>query len=50
MTTTSQPRGVGKDRRLARLIPGARHIALPGVGHIVPLEAAEPLDAIIEEF
>jgi 3-oxoadipate enol-lactonase len=33
--------------RLARLIPGARYIELPGVGHLVPLEAPDTLtDAI----
>ena len=50
MTTMADAVTDGNGMRLARLIPGARHIALPGVGHSVPLEAAEPLAAIIEEF
>ena len=34
---------VGNGMRLARLIPGARYVELPGVGHLVPLEAPDAL-------
>jgi 3-oxoadipate enol-lactonase len=38
---------VGNGMRLARLISGARYVELPGVGHLVPLEAPEALIAAI---
>jgi 3-oxoadipate enol-lactonase len=34
---------VGNGMRLARLIPGAKYVELPGVGHLVPLEAPDAL-------
>ncbi len=38
---------VGNGMRLARLIPAAKYVELPSVGHVVPLEAPEALtDAI----
>jgi pimeloyl-ACP methyl ester carboxylesterase len=40
---------VGNGMRLARLVPGARYVELPGVGHLVPLEAPDPLADVIEE-
>jgi pimeloyl-ACP methyl ester carboxylesterase len=39
----------GNGMRLARLVPGARYVELPGVGHLVPLEAPDPLADVIEE-
>ena len=44
-----QLRPVGNGMRLARLIPGARYVELPGVGHLVPLEAMDKLPAVVEE-
>jgi pimeloyl-ACP methyl ester carboxylesterase len=38
---------LGNSMRLARLIPGARYVELPGVGHVVPLEAPEELERIL---
>jgi len=40
-------RPVGNGMRLARLIPGARYVELPGVGHLVPLEAMDELVELI---
>lgn len=40
-------RPVGNGMRLARLIPGAEYVELPGVGHLVPLEAGDQLLDII---
>lgn len=37
-------------RALARLIPGARHIPLEGVGHLLPHEAPDVLGAVIDEL
>ena len=34
---------VGNGMRLAQFIPGARYVELPGVGHLVPLEAPDAL-------
>jgi pimeloyl-ACP methyl ester carboxylesterase len=34
--------------RLARLLPDARYVELPGVGHLVPLEAPDRLAEAIE--
>jgi 3-oxoadipate enol-lactonase len=42
-------RPVGNGMRLARLIRGARYLELPGVGHLVPLEAMDELLALVEE-
>lgn len=39
---------VGNGMRLARLIPGARYVELPGVGHLVPLEAPDALTSAID--
>ncbi len=39
---------VGNGMRLAQLIPGARYVELPGVGHIVPFEATDAVgDAVV---
>ena len=38
---------VGNGMRLARLIPHARYVELPGVGHIVPMEAPEMLAEVV---
>lgn len=38
---------VGNSMRLARMIPGARYVELPGVGHVVPLEAPDELEKIL---
>jgi 3-oxoadipate enol-lactonase len=40
---------VGNGMRLARLVPAARYVELPGVGHLVPLEAPDLLADVIEE-
>jgi pimeloyl-ACP methyl ester carboxylesterase len=40
---------VGNSMRLARLIPAARYVELPGVGHVVPLEAPDELERILTE-
>lgn len=40
---------VGNGMRLAQLIPGARYVELPGVGHLVPFEAPDAiLDAVVD--
>lgn len=39
---------VGNGVRLARLIPGAEYVELPGVGHLVPHEAGPILAGIVE--
>jgi pimeloyl-ACP methyl ester carboxylesterase len=39
---------VGNGMRLARLIPGARYVELPGVGHLPPLEAPDVIAEAIE--
>jgi 3-oxoadipate enol-lactonase len=36
---------IGNGMRLAQLIPGARYVELPGVGHLVPFEAP---DAVVD--
>ncbi len=38
---------IGNSMRLARLIPGARYVELPDVGHVVPLEAPHELEKIV---
>ncbi|MFT4126136.1 MAG: alpha/beta hydrolase [Gordonia sp. (in: high G+C Gram-positive bacteria)] len=38
---------VGNGMRLARLIPGARYVELPGVGHLVPQEAGAVITAAL---
>jgi pimeloyl-ACP methyl ester carboxylesterase len=38
---------VGNGMRLARLIPGARYVELPAVGHLVPLEAGDVLADLV---
>ena len=35
---------------MARTIPGARSIVLPGVGHLSNLEAPEAFNALVREF
>ncbi|HKA03445.1 MAG TPA: alpha/beta fold hydrolase [Acidimicrobiales bacterium] len=40
---------VGNGMRIAQLIPGATYVELPGVGHLVPWEAADQLAAVVEE-
>jgi len=40
---------VGNGMRLTRLVPGGRYVELPGVGHLVPLEAPDALADVIEE-
>jgi pimeloyl-ACP methyl ester carboxylesterase len=37
-------------RRIARLIPGARLVMVEGAGHMIMLERAEELDALILDF
>jgi pimeloyl-ACP methyl ester carboxylesterase len=39
---------VGNGMRIARLIPGAQYVELPGVGHLIPHEAPEQLTAVID--
>ena len=39
---------VGNGMRLAQLIPAARYIELPAVGHLVPIEAPDVLAEVIE--
>jgi pimeloyl-ACP methyl ester carboxylesterase len=41
---------VGNGMRLSRLVRGAGYVELPGVGHLVPMEAPDPLVAIIERL
>ena len=36
---------VGNGVRLAQLIPSARYVEVPGVGHLVPFEAPEVIPA-----
>ncbi|SFT82248.1 Pimeloyl-ACP methyl ester carboxylesterase [Geodermatophilus amargosae] len=38
---------VGNGMRLARLIPGARYVEIPEVGHLVPLEAGDVLADLV---
>jgi 3-oxoadipate enol-lactonase len=40
---------IGNGMRIAQLIDHARYIELPGVGHIVPMEATDQLAAIITD-
>jgi 3-oxoadipate enol-lactonase len=40
-------RPVGNGMRLAQLLPGARYVELPGVGHLVALEAMDELVDLI---
>jgi len=40
-------RPVGNGMRLARLIPDAQYIELAGVGHLIPLEAADQLAGLV---
>ena len=35
--------------RLAQLVPGARYIELPGVGHLVPYEAPDEVARVVAE-
>ena len=35
--------------RIAQLVPGARYVELPGVGHLVPFEAPTTVTAIIAD-
>jgi pimeloyl-ACP methyl ester carboxylesterase len=37
-------------QRMARAIPGARYVCLPGVGHLANLEAPQAFDAAIRKF
>lgn len=39
-----------RGRRLARAIPGARYVELPGVGHTVQIEAPEEFVAVVAPF
>ena len=39
---------VGNGMRLSRLVPGARYLELDGVGHLVPMEAADRLAEVVE--
>ena len=41
---------VGNGMRLSRLVPGAEYVELPGVGHLVPMEAPERLVAIVDQL
>jgi pimeloyl-ACP methyl ester carboxylesterase len=41
---------VRNGRTIAELIPGARYVELDGAGHLVPHEAPERLDEIIDEM
>ncbi|MCZ7528469.1 MAG: hypothetical protein M5U14_20120 [Acidimicrobiia bacterium] len=36
--------------RIAQLVPHARYRELPGVGHLVPLEAGHRLAELVEEL
>ena len=35
--------------RLAQLVPGARYVELPGVGHLVPYEAPDEVVEVVAE-
>ena len=35
--------------RIAQLVPGARYVELPGVGHLVPYEAPEAVERIVRD-
>lgn len=39
---------VGNGMRLAKLIPGAQYLELPGIGHLPPFEAGAELESILE--
>jgi 3-oxoadipate enol-lactonase len=41
---------VGNGVRLAQLIPSARYVEVPGVGHLVPFEAPEVISAELERL
>jgi len=41
---------IAESRRMARRIPGARLVEVPGAGHMVMLERTELLDRLITEF
>ena len=41
---------VANGRRLGEVIPGARYVELPGVGHLVPWEEPEKTAAAMREF
>jgi pimeloyl-ACP methyl ester carboxylesterase len=38
---------VGNGMRLAQLVPGARYVELPGVGHLVPFEAPDAVAGVL---
>jgi len=46
--TADQLIPVGNGVRLSTLIPSARYVELPGVGHLIPYEAAETFVEIVE--